>query len=173
MKKCEWENNRFYPCEGLTKNRHYVTDSGCLVNDLNFTTSYTHCPFCGADIRKPKPTVTIKKSGGTWVARYDGVDIMCTEQNAYSAHEMQIGIRDGDTTKLIKMVAKGEIKSKKWKPISEIEITDEVALLRPMVVAGDYVETLVYVNKDYCMTDAEPYQLKHVHLATVADLEEV
>lgn len=92
---------------------------------------FTHCPYCGTMIVKPEPEVVIKQSGGTWVARYDGVDYLCLDPEEHKAikKNMEECENEGDIITNFKYV---------WKPISEIKITDDIAKLRPMVVHGTY-----------------------------------
>lgn len=117
---------------------------------------------------KPEPELIIKQSGGTWVARYDGVDYLCIKPSFYSAFgsidEMQDSV----------IINRGN-----WKPISEIEITDEIAKLRPLVLTGrnkEFLEKLWGVDGKECLTEKEDSNLfwsnrAVVRLATVEDLK--
>lgn len=132
MSKCEWKDGKFVICKpalGLLNER--LND--CKRSDFDFTASirgkkgflimgdqcFSFCPFCGANIIKPEPEVIIKKSGGTWVARYDGVDYLWI----------------GTPEKYAEYVYLSTFPNQWWVPISEIKITDEIALLRPMTVS--------------------------------------
>lgn len=82
----------------------------------------------------------IVKSGNTWVAYYDGVD--------YLYLRIKNNIIDDDLEKnLLTSIKYPSIDTAPWKPFSEIELTDEIALLRPMVkIDGipDKLYTLIY-----------------------------
>jgi hypothetical protein len=108
---------------------------------------------------EPEPAITIKKSGETWVARYDDVDYLFKGINAGMPSLLnEIGcVLDS------------------WRPILSITITDEIAKLRPMVVWYDDVVKLVSVEKngwcsmiDNCGTGE--VVLDNIRLATVQDL---
>jgi hypothetical protein len=167
MNKCEWRDGKFYPCEDAYKFSLLAYDK--QGKQVKF------CPFCGADIRKPEPEVIIKKSGETWVSRYDGVDYLC----GYDPHDYDIAI---DKERIEMFSIDMESKKSKWKPISEIEITDDIAKLRPMVVDGgrDYsdcklwgvcpdtvhAEMLIVTMDDFCYWSKR----SDIRLATVSDL---
>ena len=63
----------------------------------------------------------IKKSGGTFAMRDNGIDYLYIGNSLDP--EPKLYFEDGKNISY-------------WKPISEIEITDEIALLRPMVVTS-------------------------------------
>jgi hypothetical protein len=136
---------------------------------------FTYCPFCGADIRKPEPQVIIKKSGETWVALYDGVDYLCV-----LAPEM---IKES----YIEQNFKNDVTSESgtfWDRFDEIEITDEIAKLRPMVIVknnngNNDVKMLTYIDENYAQCVGVTYSRSiidaedSIRLCTVNDLEEV
>jgi hypothetical protein len=155
--KCEWKDGKYEPCEKF---------NGKVKSHMLQNSDYYEfrCCSCGADIRKPEPEEpTIKKSGETWVAKtiygdsfYDG----------YSETEP-------------------ERTDKKWKMISDkdgkqlIEITDEIAKLRPMVVSPKGIRKLWGgVNKWIAILEINhPSEtgrecLSHCSIATVSDLED-
>jgi len=118
MKKCEWKDGKFEPCEGF--NPVYESFSQIIW-----------CNSCNADIRKPEPEKPlIVKSGGTWVAHWKGVDyllIMGTKKETPPS----LFYTHTETTEV----------AGAWKPFSEIEkegLTDEIAKLRPIVVEDGY-----------------------------------
>lgn len=129
----------------------YDSKSSGVDSDINRTIRYRE--------RKPEPEVIIKRSGGTWVARHDGVDYLCRE-SSWNEYD----IKTGDFNKLVE----GGV----WKPIKEITITDEIALLRPMIVSElfKYPQMLIGVVRDIFYTDDGIN--REVRLATVPDLEE-
>lgn len=121
MNKCKWKGGEYKQCNRATA----MTDDWNTLEglDLNFRELFRHvfkcndlwypdfCPFCGADTRKPEPKVIIKKSGGTWVKREDGIDYLWMRPELPTSCNTE------------------------WKPISEIKITDEIALLRPLIIS--------------------------------------
>lgn len=159
--KCEWKDGKFIGC--CTYNMMYkITDDGHSFNPtLESYHEFNFCPYCGESIRKPEPTVTIKKSGETWVAQYDGADYL---YNGISQEEPIFWCIDRDSKEI----------SVKWKSISEIKITDEIAKLRPMVIdsvnyAG--LELLIAVKGASIWTEVTcADMLSNYRLATVGDL---
>ncbi len=71
---------------------------------------------------KPKQDLVFKKSGDTFVMRCDSIDYLCMEP---PMHEFR--------NKTFSAFRDKEVLPDWWKPFSEIEITDDIALLRPMV----------------------------------------
>ena len=139
------------PCEKMA----YDTGFSFLVGKRTMLhKEVTYCPFCGADIRSPEPI--IRKSGETWAKRENGIDYLWMRPDVHV---------DCNT---------------EWKPFSEIEITDEIAHLHPVVVGrkSRYCSTLLYVSKtmEYEYVVLEPSdcinRFKGVRLATVNDLED-
>lgn len=117
--KCEWVGGVFNRCK---KHREHVDKMKSNKDFLYITWDYSHCPFCGEKIKpEEKPELIIKKSGNTWVARYEGVDYLCIYLD---------GIYICPTIDQFKE----ELENGNWKPIQKVEITDDIALLRPMVV---------------------------------------
>lgn len=112
-----------------------------------------------------EPEVIIKKSGGTWVARYDGVDYLYTKD---------------DTKEPYFLTTSTKVPRREWQTISEIEITDDIAKLRPMVMILDNgyencIEKLIAVDPSeeffkHITISCDCF--KYVRLATVSDLEE-
>lgn len=138
--KCEWRDVEFYPCcENIKKVKtgfDFWMDNGEWMIFENIS----NCPWCGAGIRKPEPEVIIKKSGGTWVAQYDGVDYLCVKKMD------EKGSPELSFERCCVNKKSGVYDNGYWTPISEIEITDEIALLRPMVVYGTRMYNLVAVK---------------------------
>lgn len=163
MSKCKWNNGKFKPCDGFNgkiSEGFYSTDG----YDSPIKAFYK-CKQCGADITKPEPIAIIKKSGETWVARYDGFDYLWTGANRSSAPNFFV-----HNYSHYGMVAT-------WKPISEIEITDSIAVLRPMIMVDNKPEVLYGVVSDskypYLVYDGYATQVsKRCKLATVDDLED-
>lgn len=124
------------------------------------------------DVRDNQPTII--KSGDTWVAEYDGVDYLCFDNDFGNKKSSTGSIRED----FIKDVANGI-----WKPISEIEITDEIARLRPMIIIidkdGDRINEkarLFMVDKLGVFYSAGWFRKGHhtsMRLATVKDLKNV
>ena len=162
--KCEWKDGKFEACgfmgSEIFENKHYelLNNSTIFIGDIE---AY-FCPFCGADIRKPEPEVIIRKSGGTWVALDDGADWIYCDINA--PQEQPIFFNSSD------QLVHG------WAKISEIEITDEIAKLRPMVVhlPNGSITKLAMVDDDRKIVTARGWSgdSDNFRLATVSDLEE-
>lgn len=53
MKKCEWKDGEFKPCDGAYGIIDFSYGDLCLAIDSKGLYRATFCPFCGADIRKP------------------------------------------------------------------------------------------------------------------------
>lgn len=163
--KCEWKDGKFEACNGFSPEI-----------DTSFNTEpKIFCSDCGEYLHKnPEPEVIIRKSGGTWVALYDGVDYLCLQPNRNSNIASDVW----------KSVLPTQLKDFHWwKPISEIEITDEIAKLRPMVAfntltpkTGD--AALIYSDKLHAVViygkkeEVDWVSGSSIRLATVSDLEE-
>jgi len=166
--KCEWKDGKFYPCDNFDPengNRHH---DGYMV----------YCRGCGKSIDKPEPEVIIRKSGGTLVARINPVDFICLDPEEHEV--LKNNLSEVETEEGI-ILAFPHI----WKPISEIEITDEIAKLRPLVVwtydrRVSNLCTLYAVNGmefpcvcyNHESDEYDGYVKDECRLATVSDLEE-
>lgn len=160
MKKCEWKYGKFEPCEAFNG------AIGTISFVQNYNGSFVRCEHCKRPITKPEPEVIIKKSGETWGARYEGIDYLCI--NDHGLWE------NGKPSFLDRTSAASTFR---WKPILEIEITDEIAKLRPMVVFNypdDRIclknEILYGVVRDKYITDSFKEYKEFYRLATVEDL---
>lgn len=171
--KCQWKDGVFKGCnvilckiEGndpdFLKDHKYKLS----LNDEDYT--WTFCPYCGADIHKPKPEPIIKKSGDTCVARFKGIDYLWTAQSKLNI-DHEIGL-----------IKETGLFSNSWKPISEIEITDTIARLWPMVKFKTSKNMRVYPcyavkdNEILIDIDGVPdwYLAKVICLAIVSDLKD-
>ncbi len=175
--KCEWKNGEFKACEthyymlgsacciSMKRGEEYFEEAGLGAQRMNF------CPFCGADIRKPEPVVKICRSGETWVAEYDGVDYLCVMPAGFNTLKP-------NSDNFVGMILTGI-----FKPISEIEITDEdIIHLHPNVLAERYGSrsTTIYAYKHGQVVLFDSYnknfRVEYVsvfdRLATYADLQE-
>ena len=88
--KCEWVGGVFNTCK---KHRDHVDKMKSVRNFLYIMWDYTHCPFCGERIKpeeKPEPELIIKKSGNTWVARYEGVDLLMISLDLIDFDEIEL-----------------------------------------------------------------------------------
>lgn len=85
---------------------------------------------CSTVLRPPQPKEPIiKQSGETLVARYKGTDYLCINPREHNL--LVLNLEDGEElADIIAMFAYV------WQPITEIELTDKIAKLRPMVVWG-------------------------------------
>jgi hypothetical protein len=175
MRKCEWRDGKFEQCKGALGLLNNILN-GVKNEDFNFTAvceeegmlamgnqAFAFCPFCGAKIIKPKPKVIIKRSGDTWVARFEGVDYLCV-----SVFEKEPPFKPKHPSHMYI-----------WQPFHKIEITDEIAKLRPMVKHDNgNIEKLIYVDTEnyslWTFTNANcdscVYHIKCLSLATVDDL---
>lgn len=173
MNKCEWIQMKdfsfqFKPCDrfnGKIIEGFYSTDV-----DNSCIDTFCKCKQCGADISKPEENPTIRRSGETWVARYYGVDYFWFDDRCKNNNEPLFFIHG----------RKEEGICSGWKPFSEIEITDEIAKLRPMVIrVMDRTVHSLYavVNGFYVLHGNMPRSAKtgsdiDYRLAKVSDLEE-
>jgi len=163
MDVCKWEYGKFYPCSGFEP----------VVDNYNEIIIDKHrpvcCIYCDTNISKPEPEEPIiKKSGETWVARYEGVDYLwinlnlSPEKREWTAPEIK--------------------ESLGWKPILGIEIADKIVKLNPAVITDAYGLSLLLAmsrNEIFivdciedgewgCRTTAPMHSLKR--LATIDDL---
>lgn len=158
MNKCEWKDGKFYPCDWFDPN---VTGNR----------QSCYCIACDEKIDKPEPEVIIKKSGGTWVARHDGVDYFCEDSDMYSCKEDIVGeyTQDHPDNNMFEWCTW-------WTPIKEVKIDDDTAKLRPMVVddsTGDRNPYVLYAvtNEGTAIVDvACCHRVSNIRLATVEDL---
>jgi len=166
MMECKWRDGKFEECKpALSALSRILNGAETSLNFdvLNYDNKpgflemrnqcFSFCPFCGADIRKPLQQPIIKKSGGTWVARYNGVDYLWVWSKQGPILNMSI------TNFEIK------ISEDRWKPISEIEITDDIANL--------HCKVKVYENiQKVCIRERKTAGGYLWNLATVSDLED-
>lgn len=163
MNKCEWKEGVFYPCSKFEPS---------IVNDT-ITTLSVACDGCGEFINKPEPPEPlIVKSGDTWVAHRNGVDYLCVkgmeEITKEQKYRMDIFLED--------------LKENPdyWKPFSEIELTDDIAKLRPLCRFRfterrmyEYTEVLVYFEKEKSLyLSDEGCRYKVCRLATAKEILE-
>lgn len=155
--KCEWKDGRFEPCEKFNPK---VTANGQMC----------YCVSCDINIMKPEPQAIIRKSGGTWVAKDYMNDWFCDNPE----HMKKLLFDYPDFFETTAQERDYFLCASFWKPISEIEITDEIALLRPMVideVDSDGLETLFAARGASVWTDVNSAgMLSNYRLATVEDL---
>lgn len=179
MAKCKWENGYYVPC-GNNQNiaNLFSMRLGISISAELKTLGISYCPICGADIREPESEVIIKESSETWVAKYEGIDYLWTAQARLNMYREKI------------FVAENGRLNNAFKPISEIEITDEIAKLHPkiMLLAGgtplsEIAYKAIYVKNIQVFYIKEPkstieyYSSDWAHidkcrLATVDDLED-
>lgn len=164
--KCKWKDGMYHSCTVINSSFY-----NAIMEVLNNGKSVL-CPVCNESVSKPpEPSVIICKSGETWVAQSDGVDYLWM-------HKSPIKIEFYD-----KLNFELDLKAKLWKPISDIEITDKIAKLRPMVVCkctcnsifklygvSDEIKGYPYIGYDKDKQDYAGWV--EVRLATVSDLEE-
>ncbi len=158
MKKCEWKDGIFYPCE-FASEEVFSENKTIMGNILELSHIWNYCPSCGGDITRSEPI--IEKSGGTWVARHERINYLW------------VGVSGVKKTNHF-FDHKGYIMTNVWKPFSEIKITDEIAKLRPKVVVLEDLEILYGVCSKAIYTTKSTTHLSSadvVRLATVDDLD--
>jgi hypothetical protein len=127
MKKCNWKDGKFDPCEGFDGHVRIIQD---------YTGHWkTVCKSCHTDIRKPEEEPIIEKSGNTWVAHWKGVDYISTWTKAMGRFVADKSFKNC----VIDKGYHGGINV--WQSFTGdnpdiTELTDEIALLRPMVRYG-------------------------------------
>lgn len=164
--KCEWIQLKdlsciFKPCDGFNGK---IIEGFYSTDEDNFSIdTFCKCKQCGADISKPEENPIIRKNGDTWVARFDGVDYLWTWKG-----EPSLSPPSGYFLSCIPSY---------WKPFSEIELTDEIAKLRPMVMSDVMKLKLLCVlpnrQNQVVVEQGElinAYPLRHIRLATIDDL---
>lgn len=202
----------FHPCKSAFENYIDLGnpyDSFQKVFKRGYIVKY--CPFCGADIRKPesKKDMTcdsecgmrkkygvsckvhdceyirsaetakplIVKSGETWVAYWDGIDYLCSDPSHVEDFMDEIGIWDTI-----------ESLSENWESFTGdnpdiTELTDGIALLRPIVAVCDNKEDqkdnirqkydkLVYVDCTEYAYIIPGGRYRYCRLATAKELQE-
>lgn len=180
-KKCEWKvcngvKDLIHFCDEMSKSMGAYEYRDNLARAIINGASLT-CNFCGADIRKPESEVPIiKKSGETWVVRNGDIDYLCILTSNLTKKEIE------DYFYIF-----SENLNSAFKPISEIEITDEIAKLRPMVVCEPQlyepkIEKFIYLIPENVAhrhitirnigTDYIHSGWNRISLATVSDLED-
>lgn len=144
MSKCEWKDGKFEACDEF--------------KPFHDSVGY-FCRGCKETITKPKPELEtiIKKSGGTYAAMDKNIDYLFINCEELKKKEIPLDFSN----------------RKFWKPISEIEITDEISKLRPMVVVDNSIMKLIAVqlNERGYKYHFLSNRSDDCSLATVSDLE--
>jgi hypothetical protein len=161
--KCEIREKLFSPCKGMTT----VLESDIAAKGSFILSDYKKCPCCGVSL-KPEPEVIIRKSGETWVGKLNEKDYLWTGEILEDEFQPRAILKS--------RLLKGD---GNWELISEIEITDEIAKLRPMVVYT-HIGINIYNRKSMCIAVIEGTvrtlkgqdSVGKYRLATVSDLEE-
>ena len=111
------------------------------------------------EIVEPEEKPLIVKDGGTWAAHWKGVDYLFTSNR--KEQPLYLGNQE------------------RWKPFSEIEkegLTDEIALLRPMVthISDSLIPVKLYGVDDNIAVLIPPLRMfiKNIRLATPHELQE-
>ncbi len=160
MSKCEWkkilvdgEPDKYVS----TVLRFLPCDKfdGTIDQDVyDFGRGTSICPYCRTDIRKPEEKPLIVKDGETKVKRENGQDFLLL--NPY-----------------------GEERYWLWKSFNEIiELTDEIAKLRPMVMciredieSSLKIQKLYAVDNYHCITSGDHSSSGFFRLATAHELQ--
>ena len=178
MSQCEWKDGKLNPC-GIMKIRLNDPTWGWRIQEQHKTyicdgkSIFSYCPFCGGFVEYEKPEKPlIVKSGNTWIAFHEGVDYLCVyDPGDYNP---------ATTEERIEMFAYDmQNKKARWIPFIDIKLTDEIALLRPIVKNKDhepkyYLYGVKNIN-DFKYIIGEPYKesvtnWRHCELATAKEL---
>ena len=184
MNKCEWKDGKFEGCEAMQERINcngWIMERVPRYNTETITVKcsiFLFCPFCGVDIRKPEEKPLIVKSGGTYAAYSKGVDYLCTNPNPdYNLKDMV-----EDFNYLVKELGFSGTGTP-WKSFTGdnpdiTELTDELALLRPMVILNcETTYQLVHVQDEglkhiYANSEDRYYTINKCRLATAHELQE-
>jgi len=158
--KCEWKDGKFEGCKiGKEWDRHVVD-----FNGEGLAKKVIACPFCGADIRKPEPAEPlIVKSGETLVKYENGVNSICLNPEGEEIYHLYKSFTGPDP--------------------DIVELTDEIAKLRPIVMVRNHINNalvktkLTYIESDSNLDDPYKYHTiigpwPNCHLATAQELQE-
>lgn len=170
MKRCRWKKDKFNPCNNFEPTivlNSTPKESGNIIV----------CKSCTVVIQKPEEELIIIKSGETWVAKYKGNDYFYN--NSKANHHSYHYVKDEFEYELSKILKHDN--SCNWTLLTKIELTDEVAKLRPKVINNHgFIGTLVFVSKED--RDVEPTHVVYRNnfalakwysrLASVDDLKE-
>ena len=159
MKKCKWRDGKFQPSFDCNMNIYNCKDSIGRYIEADY------CPFCGADIRKPKSMLPrITKSGNTWVAYYNEIDYFCVEPKKYGCISGMVYLTE--------LIEKGV-----FKPFSEIELNDNIALFRPMIYNRNCcIKQLIHVGKEWVYLYQESddhYEAEWKHQIKLATTQQI
>ena len=170
MNKCEWKDGKF---EGCIDYKYLLDSKITKIHGRNGQEDMNFCPFCGADIREPEPEkLLIVKSGGTLVVERNGVNYLSMCPDSYGDYN--------DSDILASIDGFPEIWKSFTRPNPGItELTDEIALLRPMVKAtvgeSQFVYTLWGIKGDYGIFEHDDsiswINIKNSRLATAHELQ--
>jgi len=167
MDKCEWRNGKLHFCDEFVLKTETVYENRSRIAKTIKNGGMTFmCNHCNTVIRKPIPTEPIiKKSGGTFVAQFYGQDYLCLDPNHINADIL--------TSEEFLDAAYPESKHgvSYWRPFSEIEITDDIAILRPMVLGEYYPKMLYGVVEDQLIFSHTNGKKEDYRLATIEDLD--
>ena len=155
---CDWRDGAFYPCNDFEPKKDSVG---------------IFCRGCKATINKPIPVpeVVIKNNGGTFAGIKGNIDYLWVGDNMEQEFQplaiLKIKLINNDPD---------------WVPVSEIELTDETAKFRPMVIFNssnldgtqDEIEKLFGICEDnYAYTrERAGMGIGYYRLATISDLED-
>jgi len=166
MGKCEWKNLEIdnLPPDILTGDYEFEYDSDFWTKsteDVLEILRKIQLPSFYYRYRKQEEEPLIVKSGGTWVAYWKSVDYLCTNPDHFKLilkENWQDDIEINSTDY--------------WKPFSEIELTDEIAKLRPMVIDCESIEKLYAIENNIAITDQYKDPVKDYRLANPHELQE-
>lgn len=122
MDKCKWEDGEFKGCEDIRNEIREELDDSIELGILG-----NYCKWCGADIIKPKEDPITIRSGKTWVKCQDGVNYLWTGKK----------IENNDPDFLPSITDVNWIAYRDSGGYNLLELTDEIAKLRPIVITYD------------------------------------
>ena len=130
--------------------RNITTDLGEIAESPNFSDEMRNkASALQYYILNRKPEPIIVQSGDTFVASYEGIDYLCID----GAIPKRVNVCEINLHE--RRNPQGDINSF-WKPFSEIEITDEIAKLRPVmhrnITPSKDLRKLYGVLSDRCTT---------------------
>lgn len=125
--KCEWKDGKFEGCKDFSLlYAHY--------HEHEHFVKFSFCPFCGADIRKPEPAEPlIVKSGETIVACVGNRNFICVKNIQYWD---EVCFESEKPVENVQWILDN---TSEWKSFTGpnpdiVELTDEIAKLRPIVM---------------------------------------
>jgi len=176
MKSCEWRNGKLYFCHKAEKSLPFYefrNDLAAMIKAYGLSIS---CNHCGCNLEPPAEIPIIIKSGGTWVSVFKNINYLWIPLNGVSTS--YIG---KDKSPLFFCGEGSSDKQRQWRDFQNVEITDDIAKLRPIVIITQYPGNAVLKSKligvqgarviSYTDTGSSLDFLNRTRIASVEDLE--